>query len=188
MKMVAPLSKEVDLQFHQRIVDTQITQLSLPSSTNRFPFSSFSVSIFPFLDYFCIIVVLLTWITLGIGVWTRKLAGIEAVFVTQCVWIMFVWNSKNPILLFKRLHFLRFINGLNLPFFQEQLNTKNELRVEFFGLSTLFGNNFNIWAVPMVLLTLAFVFTLLRHKTHKQSDKQNSVRTDSKKPMHYTLA
>ena len=88
----------------------------------------------------------LAWIGCILGLFMRKLGGIEAMFVAQFGWLSVFWTNSFLYLTFEATKPLKFTSLYHYPIFQESGETKSlhQPYLEQFALSkSYFANNFH---------------------------------------------
>lgn len=110
--------------------------------------------------YYLFVLVVLQWLAFGLGIFLRRLAGLEAMFVLQFSWLVMLWLDSTFILPYEMVYALKFSSGYNHPFFsQTELESKQNPYFSQFSMSRdCFADNFNFTlALPLLSFVVAMV-------------------------------
>lgn len=153
-------------------------------------YSGWMTNVSKAIPYICYAIAVLGLIALIIGLVSKRLAGLEAMFVYQMAWLTMVWlNISTLYAPFKQTYPLGFTTGYHQPFFSSgnqstrlmlsssafyavpqismQVNSQkqNDMypHLSSFSLDEfLFANNFNIFfALQVIPLCLSLIFGLV---------------------------
>ena len=118
----------------------------------------------PLIPFVCYAIAILGLVAAVIGLISKRLAGLEAMFVYQVAWLTMVWLNTSLKTPFENTNPLRYATGYHQPLFGTETQTGKASEDEyphltsFFLDRTIFANNFNIFFVMQVL---SLIFSLL---------------------------
>jgi len=114
----------------------QVYQISINLGANPFYFiSKADLLIGKILEYFCYWLVGIAWFGIIVGVVTRKLAGIEAMFAVQWFWLNIVYLKWYYIPIFSELFPLKYSMGFSHKFVTGNINSSSSVKFTFPYLS-----------------------------------------------------
>lgn len=68
------------------------------------------------INYYCYVLTALGWLAFILGIFLRKLAGLEAMFVLQYSWLIMLWLNSVMLLPYEAVLPLKYSSGYNHPF------------------------------------------------------------------------
>lgn len=137
-------------------------------------FDSSKLLIAKILNLSALLIVSIAWISLLLGLFLRKLAGIEAIMTIQFIYLSILWLNSPMSIPFTKLFLFKYSSGFYYPFFGSSTDFTS-IEAPFasqFSLSiNNLANNFNfmfiLQLIPIVSLGIAYI----RRKIFEQNNK-----------------
>lgn len=154
--------------------ETPTSILSIPMERKLFRyFPELNQKIFTFLLYFFYFIVVLSWLMLAFSIIQRSLMGIEAMFVLQFAFVIFLYNSGIYQYPYHSLLALKYSTGINLLLNENSLETstsspyllKNKMDI-------LFEQNFNLMFLFLIVPPILCIYFYYQYKKAKKYVKK----------------
>jgi hypothetical protein len=117
------------------------------------------------ITWVCYWVVGMCWFSLAVGFASRKLPGIDTMFVVQWAWITTTWIESPPLIYLEAFFPLKYSVGYNRCFVSHRsVDTLQYIypNVGYFGMDEqMLANNFNLSLLFMVLPIMGIFLILL---------------------------
>lgn len=186
-----PQSRSLSLEFtpseniNERYFATPEVNMQFPYKDSFIHFySASSVAITSIVSLVNWAVVVTSWIGFVLTLFTKHLAGIEAIFVVQFAWVSFLWMHTDFIRPFASFLPLKYLTGFNIDVVKmksEKMDSDEPPLISKFEMnSEMFVNNFSFSIILFAISVLAILIIILReivlfakNKHQKQNDDKD---------------
>lgn len=136
-------------------------------------FDSSKLLITQLLNLSALIIVIIAWISLWLGLFLRKLAGIEAIMTIQFIYLSVLWLNGPLSSPFSKLLLLKYSSGFYYPFFgssTEITSLEAPFASQFSLCTNSFINNFNLMFIFQLIPIVSLMIAHLRKKKFEHSN------------------